>query len=336
MLNQNEISAPTIDHSAQVMGRIKDNRQDTELLSAFHFLWLEITNQCNLRCSHCYAESGPDQPQTHGLLPEDWENILQESMGLGCKRVQFIGGEPTLYPYLPRLMQKAYDLQYEFIEVFTNGTRIKPALFDVIRRLGIRLSTSFYSEDAEIHDRITKGRGSHAKTVDMIKKAISYGVPIRVGIIEMEENAGTVSRTTKYLNALGVSNANIGGDKIRGIGRAQDRVPTSNPIEQLCGSCWRGTLAINSAGQIAPCIMSHFRNVGHVSDGLATVLAGDQLNRARHEIRDAYKIVASCRPDESCYPCSPQCNPQDQCFPDSNCPPTANTPDGPGCAPCCP
>jgi sulfatase maturation enzyme AslB (radical SAM superfamily) len=23
------------------------------------FLWLELTNRCNLQCTHCYADSGP-------------------------------------------------------------------------------------------------------------------------------------------------------------------------------------------------------------------------------------------------------------------------------------
>ena len=27
--------------------------------SKLHFMWLEITSRCNLRCLHCYASSGP-------------------------------------------------------------------------------------------------------------------------------------------------------------------------------------------------------------------------------------------------------------------------------------
>jgi MoaA/NifB/PqqE/SkfB family radical SAM enzyme len=34
----------------------------TELMAGLHFLWLEITQKCNLSCVHCYADSTPHQP----------------------------------------------------------------------------------------------------------------------------------------------------------------------------------------------------------------------------------------------------------------------------------
>ena len=33
---------------------------DPSVMHDLSFLWLEITGNCNLSCSHCYAESGPE------------------------------------------------------------------------------------------------------------------------------------------------------------------------------------------------------------------------------------------------------------------------------------
>lgn len=66
------------------------------------FLWLEITGRCQLECQHCYAESGPSG--THGAMSTvDWLRVLDQAAALGVQTVQFIGGEPTLRPDLPRL-----------------------------------------------------------------------------------------------------------------------------------------------------------------------------------------------------------------------------------------
>src|SRR5205823_2958692 len=83
------------------------------------FLWLELTNRCNLECVHCYADSSPSADSDVMTLT-DFVEVLREAYSLGCRRVQFIGGEPTLNRDLPALLYEAHTLGYEFIEVYTN------------------------------------------------------------------------------------------------------------------------------------------------------------------------------------------------------------------------
>jgi MoaA/NifB/PqqE/SkfB family radical SAM enzyme len=85
------------------------------------FLWLELTNRCNLQCIHCYADSGP-QAGKGTLSTADYTRLMTESFALGCRRVQFIGGEPTLYRDLPVLIRTARQMGFEFIEIYTNLT----------------------------------------------------------------------------------------------------------------------------------------------------------------------------------------------------------------------
>jgi uncharacterized radical SAM superfamily Fe-S cluster-containing enzyme len=80
---------------------------------------VEVTDDCNLSCSFCFASSGPGGPQksaeeVHGLL----ETILDSG---GPRPVQFSGGEPTVRPDLPDLVDEARDMGFEHVQVNTNG-----------------------------------------------------------------------------------------------------------------------------------------------------------------------------------------------------------------------
>ena len=86
------------------------------------FLWLEITGRCQLRCRHCYSESGPDKG--HGSMRTgDWRRVLDEAADLGVSDVQFIGGEPTLHPNLPELVLHALGRGLA-VEVYSNLVRV--------------------------------------------------------------------------------------------------------------------------------------------------------------------------------------------------------------------
>src|SRR5579871_4711198 len=99
-----------------------------EKLDSLSFLWLEITEKCNLTCVHCYADSSPFLPLEGNMQYDDWARVIEDGWTLGCRSVQFIGGEPTLHPYLKDFIRLASDVGYSFIEVFTNASRISEGL----------------------------------------------------------------------------------------------------------------------------------------------------------------------------------------------------------------
>ena len=70
------------------------------------FLWLELTRKCNLECVHCYTDSSPARDLYETLGADDWKRALREAATLDCRSVQFIGGEPTLHPELPDLIDR--------------------------------------------------------------------------------------------------------------------------------------------------------------------------------------------------------------------------------------
>jgi len=52
---------------------------DAPVMSGLSFLWLEITEKCNLACSHCYAESGPLGDLYGKMSYANWCRVIDES-----------------------------------------------------------------------------------------------------------------------------------------------------------------------------------------------------------------------------------------------------------------
>lgn len=296
-------------------------------LEPLDFVWLELTNRCNLQCVHCYAESSPTSGATDALGEQDYLNLIAQVYGLGCRKIQFIGGEPTLNASLPLLIQFARDIGFEFVEVFTNLIRLPDSLLAVFKQYDVAVATSFYSYDSQTHDRITRQVGSFRRTTANISRVLDAGLRLRAGIITMEENHADLQQTWEFLAQMGVQS--IGTDHVREIGRACDS--DSSSMSELCGSCAGNILTIGSDGVVAPCNMSKQWSVGSVLEqNLQDIVGSAKLSAVREQIRSAVPtseggVHAVCDP-KTCGPYSSCCPSTQSCFP---CAPN-------GCTPCYP
>jgi MoaA/NifB/PqqE/SkfB family radical SAM enzyme len=297
-----------------------------------HFLWLEITEKCNLQCIHCYAGSGPHGRLEGDMHLNDWLRVLDEAYELGCRSIQFIGGEPTLHPHFKEILRYAGKKSFDSIEVFTNGTRISSDLIGCAKEYPVRLATSFYASDFHVHDAITLSNGSWNRTVNGIRKAVDSNIPLRVGIIAMEKNLDQIEQAIAFLKSLGVSQ--IGVDHQRKVGRgasaANAQQDHCDAYAELCGQCWKQRMCVTAARDIFPCVFSRSTLLGRVHNGLKAAYESATRRDFCENLRTAKEISnptsASCWPDLPCNPqnpCSPElpCNPQVFCNPDSGCQP---------------
>ncbi len=89
---------------------------------------IPVGTQCNNRCLYCNVRGGED-PGLHGrayveaLLEHAARTFLRPSP-TGHAALDFIGGEPTLHPDLPALVERARALGFSWITVCTNGRRL--------------------------------------------------------------------------------------------------------------------------------------------------------------------------------------------------------------------
>ncbi|MBN2450893.1 MAG: radical SAM protein [Lentisphaeria bacterium] len=94
------------------------------------FLFLSITNACNLRCQGCWVTQS--SPPKH-LELETLNRIIEAGKQHGCSFYGILGGEPFLHPRLFDLLRAHPDC---YFQVFTNGTLITPETAAALRRLG--------------------------------------------------------------------------------------------------------------------------------------------------------------------------------------------------------
>lgn len=290
------------------------------------FLWLEITGKCQLRCEHCYADSSPTG--THGTMAEPhWLRVINEAAELGVQTVQFIGGEPTLHPSLPILIEHALD-EGMAVEVFTNLVRIDDKLWEVLSSSGVSLATSYYSQIAGVHDSITGRTGSQRRTLSNIQRALSFGIPLRVGVVGMRDDQD-VDEVMLSLAQLGVTD--LGVDYLRQVGRGvRDQ---RQDVYQLCGKCADGTLAVSPTGDVWPCVFARWLCLGNVCEAsLSTIHRSAVAAATREALEDAFRQREIARHDgfgdksPGCNPnCHPNCNPR-TCDPvcSPRCSPTCN------------
>lgn len=246
---------------------------------------------------------------------DDWRRVIDEGAALGVRMVQFIGGEPTLHPDLTRLIEHALGKHVE-VEVFSNLLRVTPQLWDVFARRGVRLATSYYTDDADQHESVTQRRGSHARTTANIAEAVRRSIPIRVGLIDVMD-AQRVEQARRLLADLGITD--VDSDRLRQVGRGMR--DQHHDVSQLCGACAHGKVAVASNGEVWPCVFARWMTLGNVrTAGLAEILASPVADNARRELDTVRPGFAKCNPDKP-----------SKCDPDSRCDPSKS-----GCSPHCP
>jgi MoaA/NifB/PqqE/SkfB family radical SAM enzyme len=239
----------------------------------------------------------------------DWLRVIEEAAAFAVGMVQFIGGEPTLHPDFAVLLTAAVDAGLR-TEVYTNLVHVRPEWWDLFGRDGVSLATSYYSDQARQHERVTGRRGSHARTRANIAEAVRRGIPIRAGIIDIDDGQ-RVAQAQAELEDLGVTDAGV--DRLRQVGRGiRDATPA---VAQLCGGCGQGVAAVSADGSVWPCVFSRWLPVGNVrSSALAQIWTGPLMTDTAARLAEEFMPQRPCAPDQ-CHPrcgpmCSPACNPQ--------------------------
>jgi radical SAM protein with 4Fe4S-binding SPASM domain len=238
------------------------------------------------------------------MTVDDWLRVIDQLAVIGALDVQFIGGEPMLYPSLPELIRHAHGAGLS-VEVFSNLTHIRDELWETFTDCGVRLATSYYSDTAEDHDQVTRLRGSHRKTRANVEKALSLNIPLRGGVVAVREGQRT-QEAARDLTALGVGT--VGGDRTRAFGRASKGAAPA--ISDLCGHCAHEKCAIGPTGDVWPCVLGRFLNIGNVRETpLSEVWGGLRMGEALADIRAVLGDGAqSCTPPQflpMCGPCGP-------------------------------
>ena len=122
-----------------------------------------VGNQCNLRCSYCYANEGTYDFPITGFSLDKFKNViidLVQNQNINeINSVSFFGGEPFLYIdiineiccYFKELHKDGSIINVPSYAVITNGTIINECIISVLKKFSINITISL-DGDKNIND----------------------------------------------------------------------------------------------------------------------------------------------------------------------------------------
>jgi radical SAM protein with 4Fe4S-binding SPASM domain len=173
-------------------------------------VWLVLNYRCNNRCVGCYAMHSGFTDQSMDL--DETRQIVSWMKDLGARDCLLIGGEPTLYKQISRLILEGSAIGVEF-KLVTNGRRLSDRSFlEALIRAGLKhASISLEGANRETHDQIT-GTPSYDEVISAIENCLRLGLSFNTLMTISRRNFAEIISLAEKLHEMGVKNIlyNIG------------------------------------------------------------------------------------------------------------------------------
>ncbi|HUT86382.1 MAG TPA: radical SAM protein [Elusimicrobiales bacterium] len=271
-------------------------------------IYLNITNNCNLKCSYCYANAGTDRKNE--LTTEQIYTTLDSAAKISKNvKINVSGGEPLLRADLWDIATKCRKLGFS-PTLLTNGTLVTRENALKIKKHFDDVLISIDGGSAVNHDKL-RGHGSFAKALRGLNFLLDSGVKLRVGATITNLNIDSIP---KLLKIPGITPSMLTLNLLIGAGRGHDKKnlrPSNEEIFELFkklegndgnvagflqlqpsklkkgGHCRMGQniISVDSNGDVFPCHTLH-------KDEL---LAGNVKEEPLHSIFAKSSILKKCR-----------------------------------------
>jgi len=167
-------------------------------------LTIYITEQCNLRCSHCAIVEG-SMPSTK-LTASDVERMIDEHMRAFPEEgtVSFLGGEPFMHPDCLRLLEYAAR-KSRGTSIATNGLLITEEIAGRLAALTTEVQVSLDGATPEVHEAI-RGKGTWSRAWRGLELMAAAGVGRRLSVAATLTRGimGQVDALVERCAALGI------------------------------------------------------------------------------------------------------------------------------------
>ena len=135
-------------------------------------LHLEITNACNMTCTHCYVSSGKKRPNE--LTLEEIYKTIDMLPAFSGKRIAISGGEPAVRKDCADILEYCAVKCGHDVDLYTNGKKFPAALAEKIlqinrQKLGtVRIQLSLEGANAISND-LVRGIGSFNAAMESLR-----------------------------------------------------------------------------------------------------------------------------------------------------------------------
>lgn len=188
---------------------------------------IQPTLRCNLKCRHCYSESGPDR---NGAIPaKRFENFMSQASGLGYWYVGISGGEPLLWEDLQSFLEISSKIGF-YTSIVTNGTLMTPERASELRGR-VNLIAVSVEGPPDVHDEM-RGKNSFKAMTKGLDALRTEGMPFILLFTLTRYNANQLSWLYEFADKEGARGVEV--HPLAAVGAAghhlQDFVPDSREI----------------------------------------------------------------------------------------------------------
>lgn len=291
LLKHNHVKQVTSELQDQaVINTTNAERLYMERVGGFTSVMFELTYRCSEMCIHCYnpgATRNEKEINNRGNRKEleltDYKRIIDELYDQGLVKVCLSGGDPfsksIVWEILDYLYQKGLA-----IDIFTNGISVCNDVDRLERYYPRTIGISLYSNIPDVHDYITRVKGSYNKTLSFIQRCSKKGLSMYLKCCIMKPNVKsyyTVKEVAYKYGALPQFDINI-TDSVEGdtcastnlrlptdmmeivlrdkdlpyyIGKGLDESDLQSAIDQNGKMCNAGftSICITPEGNVQPC-----------------------------------------------------------------------------------
>lgn len=146
----------------------------------------ELTYRCSEQCVHCYNMGSAhyeNDINRRGDRAElglnDYKRVIDEFCEMGMFKVCLTGGDPFSHSCAWDIIRYLYEKEVS-VEIYTNGQMLPDKALDLAFLYPRIVGMTIYSAIPEIHDSITRKKGSYKKTYESMKNLASIGIPLQL------------------------------------------------------------------------------------------------------------------------------------------------------------
>jgi radical SAM protein with 4Fe4S-binding SPASM domain len=164
-----------------------------------------ITSHCNLKCVHCYNDSGANVKSNEATTPEA-KAVLDDLAGYGVPSVLFSGGEPLTRKDLFELISYAVDKGLRTV-ISTNGTLISAEKAVQIKKMGVSYVGISLDGIGKVNDQFRGVEGAFEDAVAGIRNCMAAGVRVGLRLTLTKRNVQDIEHLFDFFEKEGIERA---------------------------------------------------------------------------------------------------------------------------------
>ena len=166
------------------------NYKENRLISP-PIVFLQITDQCNLRCKHCFTQKHYNKNRKN-LSTSELIKLLNELECLGVCEVIIGGGEPLLRKDLFDIINYCNELHIR-PSFTTNGTLVNNEILCQLKKIKVGYIKVSLDGPKEIHEEIRE-KGTFDLAIEGIKKIVDIGIDVGIRTVLTSLNLNDIEQ----------------------------------------------------------------------------------------------------------------------------------------------